>query len=125
MHTELSERDARIALAGAARPGDPIANRLITAYGASETVRIARTAKRPPLLTEAQLETWRRQVAPALSPSECAHRARLTEEQALGTLTPDDATWPHTALAALGSVRPLPCGRRAARNLSRRIAVRT
>ena len=106
LRAPVDERTARVMLACASEPGDPVTGRLVQTFGAAETVRLGHIPPSgdPTAWTEA--DHWRARVGPRLSP-EHAQSAMLAAGQ-IGAhlLTPVDDAWP-ADLQRLGVEEPV------------------
>ena len=102
-----NERTARIALAHATHPGDPLTHRLITEHGCAETIDFALTGKLPAGVNADEFHIWRHGAAFGLGGQEIERMFAKTAINELTVLTPDAPEWEASGIDALGARTPL------------------
>ena len=106
--TSLSrdDRSARMVLAVALEPDDPVTGRLLATEGAVETVRLAlASGGMPRRVDPVAAELWRSRVAPRMDARAVEQAVVGTERLGLRVLVPSDRDWP-TGLNDLGDHAP-------------------
>lgn len=100
------ERLARVMLAYASEPGDPVTGRLVNTFGAAEAVQLALITASADASDGDAVDHWRERISSRLSVDRARDALETTERIGAQLLLPGDEAWPES-LAVLGDRAPL------------------